>query len=771
MIKKLFIENFRRYSDLELNFEEEDQLILISGKNGSGKSTILEAIIYALYGEGRNGRRNLGNLIKRGEEIDGLTVELTFLLGGEVIRIHRKRNKSGTSALLYINDNPIVEGASDVTSEVTRLLGMDVFGFRLAVIAQQKDLEGLVSLRPQERSQMINRLLKLDKIGKAKEITKESFKNEQIKLKQHFAIESSSVIKSQIEILNDEISLSSKQVSDSLLMLENLKVSLAKYPEINERYHALLLDKNHLETIYQKSIEDLKLLEDELGNLKIPSLTDEPALDIQQYSNDVVENENAIFQAELTQSKNARGRLLQAEILEEEAELLTLQERAAMLTTDYAEEELANYRSQEKLNQTVKIFNEANGKKATLLHQISIVSISIDLLQGSGLTCETCMQPISNNHKENMLKAKFNERDTLTNQLSLLEQELLQREKEIEVLEISLKSTEEKINSLKLNLVKVENFNEKIASKVELIDNLKKELALHTLKEVNIEELYAKKTELALLGEQYQNYRKVYEGRVKVLEKLSYINSQIIQKKEIIEINKNKLENFIIDSHLIEEFYSLQESNNLYQAENELHLYWSNTLATQNANLENLQIQLNKSLKDESERKLIEIQATRFMHVGTILSDLSSKISRDMLPMLENKFSEISALLSNGRFTAAKIYDNYEIKIQDNDKFFDLTEFSGGENDLLALALRLALTQVLSHFHNTKVLGFLILDECFASQDRERRELILNSLKMLKDLYPQIFIVSHIENIEEFADCNINVVSNNNEPEILFTRN
>jgi exonuclease SbcC len=69
--------------------------------------------------------------------------------------------------------------------------------------------------------------------------------------------------------------------------------------------------------------------------------------------------------------------------------------------------------------------------------------------------------------------------------------------------------------------------------------------------------------------------------------------------------------------------------------------------------------------------------------------------------------------------------------------------------DLIALALRLSLAQVASGDNG---LSFLILDECFGSQDPQRRNSILESLRNLKETYNQILIISHVENMEDYVD-------------------
>ena len=55
ILTNLKLENFKKYSSFEIGFDSG--LIGIIGKNGSGKSTIFEAILFALYGELRKHKR------------------------------------------------------------------------------------------------------------------------------------------------------------------------------------------------------------------------------------------------------------------------------------------------------------------------------------------------------------------------------------------------------------------------------------------------------------------------------------------------------------------------------------------------------------------------------------------------------------------------------------------------------------------------------------------------------------------------------------------
>ena len=63
LLKKITLFDFLSHSDTEIDFEP-DQNVLIDGKSGSGKSSIVEGLIWALYGKGRSDNKSL---IKKGK--------------------------------------------------------------------------------------------------------------------------------------------------------------------------------------------------------------------------------------------------------------------------------------------------------------------------------------------------------------------------------------------------------------------------------------------------------------------------------------------------------------------------------------------------------------------------------------------------------------------------------------------------------------------------------------------------------------------------------
>lgn len=109
------------------------------------------------------------------------------------------------------------------------------------------------------------------------------------------------------------------------------------------------------------------------------------------------------------------------------------------------------------------------------------------------------------------------------------------------------------------------------------------------------------------------------------------------------------------------------------------------------------------------------------------------------------------SLLSEGRFTQVAIDEDYNIQVGDDGGLQPLEEFSGGELDLIALAVRLALTGVVSERRGTP-LGWLILDECFGALDNDRRRSVITALRSLRAQIGQIWIISHVSGLEDECD-------------------
>ncbi len=173
-----------------------------------------------------------------------------------------------------------------------------------------------------------------------------------------------------------------------------------------------------------------------------------------------------------------------------------------------------------------------------------------------------------------------------------------------------------------------------------------------------------------------------------------------------------------------------------------------------------------KRLKSEAVRKreLEEKVAERRRRVQ-VVETTRSLTNRFMDTILVRIRSEIAGeagrilLEVTGKYGRISIDDDFSILVEDEGEFYPISRYSGGEIDMIAVSVRVAISEYLMRFSKDGPgYSFLILDEVFGSQDVEHRESMINMLRSLDDRFPQIFAISHIGEVQGQFDNSILVV-------------
>lgn len=158
MLQELKLSNFRQHRDTRVQFVPGVNTIV--GLNNSGKSTLPEAIEFALYGS-RALRDSAKGFITDGQT-DGSAVVKMDIGASDYIVGRNSRNaevrKDGELDARY-KDN--------VTTYVAHVTGVNQTGFRLGHYVRQKELAAFSSLRPGKRYETIERMLKVNAVDKA----------------------------------------------------------------------------------------------------------------------------------------------------------------------------------------------------------------------------------------------------------------------------------------------------------------------------------------------------------------------------------------------------------------------------------------------------------------------------------------------------------------------------------------------------------------------------------------------------------------------------
>lgn len=161
---RLTLEGFTSFREkTELDFSGLD-LFAITGPTGAGKSSLIDAIVFALYGQVPRVGDDYKQLISHGAE--RLSVLLEFAVGRERYRIARtaRPDKPSQQRLERITSGPVeplADRVKEIRAEVDRILGLDYDGFTRSVVLPQGQFDAFLKGEPKERRKILVALLNL----------------------------------------------------------------------------------------------------------------------------------------------------------------------------------------------------------------------------------------------------------------------------------------------------------------------------------------------------------------------------------------------------------------------------------------------------------------------------------------------------------------------------------------------------------------------------------------------------------------------------------
>ncbi|MDQ3915437.1 MAG: SMC family ATPase [Actinomycetota bacterium] len=168
----LTMKGFRSHvRETELSFAGR-RLFAIVGPTGAGKSSVLDAISYSLYGATPRIRRNVKRLIC--SRSDSAHVRFVFEIEGHEYEITRslRRTGPGEHVLVDGSSGERVIGDAKVTEKVIGLLGLDFDAFCSSVLLAQGRFAEFLEASPTMRSQILKGVFRLDQIDALREEAK-----------------------------------------------------------------------------------------------------------------------------------------------------------------------------------------------------------------------------------------------------------------------------------------------------------------------------------------------------------------------------------------------------------------------------------------------------------------------------------------------------------------------------------------------------------------------------------------------------------------------
>ena len=794
IIRSLKLQNYRKYKDSLVEFP--DGLFGILGKNGAGKTSLVEAIAWAIYGN--KGSKTGSELIKR-EEADleaDCGVELEFTLGSDSYHVTRKlrgRKQLAYSAL-SVNNQHQVEGTSAVTKYLSNKLGMDYNSFCTSIFTKQKELDALSDLSPSKRKERILKLLRIDSIDVAiKKLRSDKRNSEEIVkgIKATFQDidELNSTLQNlkrdRIKKIENEIAEKNatnhakEQRTKTKVMLDLQESKYTRYQSLDKN---LKVDEN-TKLLTRKNIEEkdneleelvsaemkLKKILPELKPLKLTEIKKDKLDKLREKFLQKSQLENQI------RDTDTKINLLKAKEIQTDGKLKKPEELVA-------EQKLIEDRIEAQEKKSKEFLIEIEQKKGLIgeyKRQRKKQSEGLARIKelGSESKCPTCKKMIGDDLAQ-IIEHYTNEIEMLnvniksgTDSIKKLCDEWHNRNKVIDKTKQEKRSLENQITQ-----------NERL---LETKTNIERQLEEEIYSKQNIQEKITNIGKIEYSVGKHSNVKRLLENmltldkqRISLESKITRIPS-ITKSITALKTSISKIENSIEEvSNSIRSLAFNQEdyqkaktkhgdADRYFHKKEKDHINVKNELTA----IEQKIITTTRQISDERDkRKQIEKQENNIKILGvldSIFADFRIELISRIIPILSERSSRLFNKITEGKYPSMTLDANYKILIEDGGRQFPLERFSGGEEDLASLCLRIAISQVIEDRSGSDGISLIVLDEIFGSQDEARRSSILKALIGISSQFRQIIVITHIDGVKDALPYTFNVVETPDKSNVI----
>ena len=508
IVEELALRNYRCYEEATVGFEPG--VTVVQGRNGSGKTSLLEATFVALYGsDALDSDEVLADVVTNGAE-EG-SVSLGFRQAGDRYRVTQEfrmadddRATTRKSVLERNGEQLGDDGITSTRREIQSLLRMDAEAFVNCAYVRQGEINKLIEASPEERQRVIDELLQLGTLEEYRERASDARVGvkrvrrrledriedlgEQIdeieEREPHEALAALEERRDELEeaISERETALENAReeereleatVEDHEEIREELEEVAETVDELKEAIHEHEQEKEeHREAIAEREerIEELEeeideaLAEEDADDAEAALAAAEDALDDVE---DAIADAEAAVEGAETEREGLADRIGDLQDRREavasrveEAEQAVEDADAALDEVDdeiaSVRDEIENIAVEDPVEDARETVEEAKDERAELVARVEALDDAIasdEELVEQGV-CPTCEQEIDGDHRHDAIAEKREERDELADEVEDVEARIealerrLERAREREELEDELERLEQRREDL-----------------------------------------------------------------------------------------------------------------------------------------------------------------------------------------------------------------------------------------------------------------------------------------------------------------------------------
>ncbi len=590
IIKSVRLKDFISHADTRINFPLGVTALI--GPNGAGKTSVIDGIIFGLFGERVRGDK-ITDIIRRGTK--SAEVEVVFEEGGREYTLRRIRKSSTMEVSLARDGKTLAIGNSEVLAEVLRLLKMDRETAVSSIFVRQGEVASLVDADPKQRKLLMGKLVGLDRLETAWQNMREVLDHFQERAKTYEVVkkeleiwrENKEQIEKKIAELETEIEKVIHQLKNAENELEKASNELELWKKkreahysLSERFSALRERISSFEKDLKRFEEELKVAEEaeqerlkiepEIGKinlleeyLRATGENEKLEESLKQVEKELERVENLLSEIEQTRDAYEKYIKLNEELKKNKEKLENLQQYEKEYERVKAEAEIVNSRIVEtksemseveskalkvlpsatveakraRLGELDRRIEELDRTIAALQHEFGRVKGRISEIEeykkilGESTECPVCRSPLTPEHRDEVRRDFEVEKEKLQKKLAEIDAEIERLSKENRI----VKEERNRINALDVErLEKLKEDLNKLEAKLATL--LERKIELESFVEI----LARVSREIAEIEDELEMIKEDYEKYVYLLKALERERERDEIKADLVEL-KSKL--------------------------------------------------------------------------------------------------------------------------------------------------------------------------------------------------------------------------------------
>jgi len=799
LLKSLRLENIRSYTSQTIDFNDGSTLLI--GDIGSGKTTILLSIEFALFGLIK-GDISGSTLLRHGKK-EG-RVELNFDMDGKDIKIIRKLKKGKDDSIVQdsgqiLTDNRVFDGTPiELKSRILEMFGYPEelinkntsLIYRYTVYTPQEEMKKILFESREERLDTLRKIFNIDKYKRIREN----------------ALSYAKELRSTKKILEakiQDLTTVQQNLEDKRVQKGKMDIDLKKEASCNDALKKSYEDKNLEMKGFEEKISQLNILKKDLEIATINLKNKKSELDrnvkelgmveyrINEYQArlkdlGVIDKDEATIRETLRDSEDKLSKINTAkEVISKRLEdkerdvqnlivedVASLNYRRQSITKKLEQKGVKEKDYEDKKNLLEKLLIELNTISINRTNSTTIVNQLKDLS-----VCPLCLQNVDFSHKVKILDKEsasilscdrkitesLGKKKELEKDIGNLKRDIEEmRRDEIELNETGIKLSnvakqqesrallqreidELKIKKEKLDHMDVNKLVEMISQNRKMLSNI--EVRKHI--EESLKEKKTQKTELEGSGKTLQDELKILSDSQKdINEKIAMfidVEKEYVEKKKGLDtISKDLRES---DMRLVGIKKDIESTDK---------------------DIKRLSEDISGRLK--LKEKIAYIGELNYWFTEHFVN-LTSTIEKVIMQKIHAEFNELFkkwfTMLIDDENIEVAVDEEFTPIIMQNNYETEVSNLSGGEKTSVALAYRLALNKVINDMiNNIKTKDLIILDEPtdgFSSEQLDRMRDVLQELDM-----KQLIMVSHEPKMESHVQNIIRVNKNEHDSNIVM---